>query len=293
MTNHINYIQYPTMLSSVKLLLFIGCMALMLTGCEQPVTLDLRQAPAKTVIEAQVTNQFGRQYVKVSRTTDFYAKGKAPRVTNATVTVSDSEGSQISFVHNPNNHPDSMGFYLPAVPFKGKEGVMYSLRVEADGEVYEGRDQLLSVIAIDSLKYRQNDSQARNPRKAGKIFELLMYAREPQDEVNFYLFKFFRNDSLTLFNNTDIYFSNDDLLAERIDGVPSPVFYGKGDKARVEVYSLTRAGYVYYNDLWSLLNTDAGGMFGSVPSTPRTNLTNGALGFFQVSALHTSSLTVE
>jgi hypothetical protein len=61
----------------------------------------------------------------------------------------------------------------------------------------------------------------------------------------------------------------------------------------VEVYSLSRVGYVYYNDLFSILNGDGGGMFGPIPAPPRTNLSNGAIGFFQVSAINISSTKIE
>ncbi|MEX2231108.1 MAG: DUF4249 family protein, partial [Cyclobacteriaceae bacterium] len=154
-------------------------------------------------------------------------------------------------------------------------------------------DQLLSVIPIDSLKFQINEDQQEDPKEPGKIYELLVYAREPQDEKNYYLFKYYRNDSLTVFNPTDIYYSDDELLAEKIDGVPSPVYYAPNDKARLEVYSLSRRGYIFYNDLAIVLNNDGGGMFGPIPSSPRTNLTNGALGFFQVSAVQERETYIE
>jgi hypothetical protein len=149
------------------------------------------------------------------------------------------------------------------------------------------------VIPIDSLKYQVNEDQEEDPVDEGKIYELLMFAREPQDENNYYLFRFFRNDSLTFFNDTDIYYTDDEFLAEKIDGVPSPIYYAKNDVGKVEVFSLSRVGYVYFNDLWAILNNDGGGMFGPIPSSPRTNLTNGALGFFQVSAVNVSEIKVE
>ena len=90
---------------------------------------------------------------------------------------------------------------------------------------------------------------------------------------------------MILYNPTDIYFSDDIVLAEKIDGVPSPVYYGPNDTARIEVYSLTRNGFIFYNDLTTVLSNDGGGMFGPIPAPPRSNLSNGALGFFQVSAV--------
>lgn len=256
-----------------------------LYACDEPIKLDLRQVPPKTVIEAQVTDQPGRQFVKISKSVDFYASGKTPRVTDATVTVTDDLGNEYIFVHNPRAHADSMGIYLPASPFTGAIGITYTLHVQADDKVYEASDKMLSVIPMDSLGYRLNEDEEEDPNEDGKIYEILMYAKEPQDETNYYLFKFYRNDSLKFYDENDIYYSDDKFLAENIDGVATPIYYGTSDTGKVEAYSLSRVGYVYYNDLSSLLNNDAGGMFGSVPSSPRTNLSNGALGFFQVSSV--------
>jgi hypothetical protein len=132
-----------------------------------------------------------------------------------------------------------------------------------------------------------------DPEIEGRFYDLLMYTKEPRDQANYYFFKFFRNDSLTYSNDTDIYFSDDELLAGDIEGIEAPFNYSLGDKARVEMYSISRDGYIYYNDLSILLNTDTGGMFGSVPASPRTNISNGALGFFQVSALDISEIKLE
>ncbi|RAV98608.1 DUF4249 domain-containing protein [Pseudochryseolinea flava] len=269
----------------------IGAAAL--SGCQETVQLDLKQTPPKVVIEGQVTNHPGYQSVKISRSVDFYSSGQSPRITNATVIVTDSDGNEIEFVHNPNNHPDSAGVYIPSPSFVGEIGKTYSLRVSVGSEIFEASDKMVSVIDMDSLKYRINEDEREDPKTDGKFYELLMYAKEPQNESNFYLFKFYRNDSLTTYGDTDIYYSDDKYLAENIDGVTSPIYYAPQDKGKVEMYSLSRVGYVFFNDLSTLLNNDGGGMFGPIPSTPRTNLTNGALGFFQVSAVNSIEITVE
>ncbi len=266
---------------------------LLIAACEETTELDLRQTPSKIVIEGLLTNKAGYQSVIVSRSTDFYGSGKSPRVEDAMVQISDNTGQFISFVHNPRNHPDSSGVYVPVASFAGEIGKTYTLHVQIDGEMYEGSDQLQAVIPIDSLKFRINEDEADEPKDFDKFYEILMFAREPQDQENFYLFKFYRNDSLKTYNPTDIYFSDDELLAEKIDGVPSPIYYALNDKARLEIYSLTRNGYVFYSDMSTILNNDSGGMFGSIPSSPRSNLTNGALGFFQVSAVQDKEVYIE
>lgn len=277
------------MRSYFKILLFI----VLVSACDEATELDLRQTPSRIVIEGLVTNKPGYQSVKVSRSTHFYGSGQTPRVTNANVKVTNDAGLEFVFVHNPSGHPDSLGIYLPQAGFAGEVGNTYTLSVEVDGEVYTGSDQLLSVIPIDSLEFRINEDEQEDPKETGKYYELLLYAREPQEEKNFYLFKYYRNDSLVFYNETDIYYSDDILLGENIDGVPSPVYYGPEDSARLEVYSLTRQGFVFYNDLSTILNNDGGGMFGAIPASPRSNLTNGALGFFQVSAVREKETVVE
>lgn len=277
----------------MRLLYILLLSFVVLAGCDEPYVLDVNQVEPKIIIEGLVTDKPGYQMVKVSRSVGFYSDGTTPKITNAVVTVEDDLGEVITFTHNPRNHTDSAGIYLPSKPFVGKQGRTYTLHVNADGKDFEASDELLPVISMDSLKYRVNEFQEDDPNEDGKIYELLMYAREPQNVKNFYLFKFYRNDSLTYFNDTDIYYSDDELLAENINGATSPVYYGKDDQAVVEVYSLSKVGYIYYNDLFSILNGDSGGMFGPIPASPRTNLNNGAIGFFQVSAIDISAVKIE
>jgi hypothetical protein len=276
----------------MKPILLMFFLVIFLSSCEKTVVLDLNQMPAKIVIEGLVTNQPGYQFVKVSRTVDFYESGATPRVTDAFVEIEDDLGNNFVFLHNPNNHADSAGYYKPPISFKGEVGRTYHLTVDVDGKLYEAEDRMLAVTTIDSLKYQINQDQKADPKEKGKFYEILMYAKEPQETQDNYLFKFFRNDSLKLFNPSDIYFSDDNTLGEEIDGVQSPVYYAPGDSARVEMYSLSRNGFVFYNDLATLLNND-GGMFSPPPANSRTNLSNGALGFFQVSALDISGIRVK
>jgi hypothetical protein len=60
----------------------------------------------------------------------------------------------------------------------------------------------------------------RRSKDYGKTYEVLMYAIEPQGTTDYYLFRFYRNDSLKVYNDTDIYYADDEVLGEQIDGVP-------------------------------------------------------------------------
>ncbi|WP_040497620.1 DUF4249 domain-containing protein [Fulvivirga imtechensis] len=269
-----------------------GLVVLGLLACEETVTLDTKQIDPQIVIEGLVTDETKSHYVRVTRSVGFYDFGRARGVADAVVTVSDNEGNVFNYVHNPGDMPESDGYYYAETPFAGEVGNTYTLTVIVGGETYTGSDVLQPVTAIDSLSVRIDEDEFEDPEDVGYYHEVLFYAKEPKDRKDYYLFKFYRNDSIILDQENDIYFANDEVLGENIDGIPIAGFYKNGDVARVEMYSITRQGYVYYNDLFNILNND-GGMFSPPPANPRTNLSNDALGFFQVSAMVSKSIVIE
>jgi len=257
-----------------------------LVSCDEAIDLDLDQTPSRIVIEGLITNVEGKNYVKISRSVDFYQVGSSVPVNNASVIVTDDQGQQIVF-----DNTDANGMYLPSVNFEGGIGRVYTLTVQLDNELYEAQDEMMPVTKFDSVNFQLNKDELDDPNEKGKVYELVMYAEEPQARKDYYLFKFYRNDSLKTYGETDIYFSDDTILGERIDALTSPVFYGENDRAEIQMLSLTRKGYLYYNDLSFLINSD-GGMFSPPPANPRTNISNNALGFFQVSAMDTVRMVI-
>ena len=282
------------MLFSMKKITIVSCflsLLNLLVSCEETIILDLDQAKAGVVIDGLVTNVAGTSYVKISKTAGFYESGPTEKITSAIVRLVDDKGVQTVFTHNPEGSKEYEGVYLPNPNFKGGVGRIFKLTVTIGSQVYEAQDELLTITKIDSVGYRINATQEEDPAKEGEIYEALLYTREPQETKDYYLFKFYRNDSLTYFKNGEVYFANDEGIGEAIDGFQSPVYYSLKDTATVEMYSLTRNGFLFYNDLNNLNNGD-GGMFSPPPANPRTNWSNGALGFFQVSATTRESVII-
>ena len=265
---------------------------IVLAGCDEAIKLDLNQTPPRIVIEGQVTDVPGFQFVHITNSLGFYQSGPAEPVRYAYVTITDDTGDSIKFIHNPHQHPDSVGYFVPTVRFAGTIGRTYTMNILIAEDTYTASDKLLRVTSFDSIGYHPNRFLDRDKPSDGKFMELLMYAKEPQETEDNYLFKFYRNDSLIYTNRNDVYIFNDYGVGERIDGVASPVYYAPGDKARVEMYSISRDGYLFFNDLGTIMNSD-GGMFSPPPANPRSNITGGALGFFQVSAMTSAGLTLK
>lgn len=276
----------------LKILFPLFFFGVLLTACEKTIDLDLKQVEERTVIDGLVTDRKGRSYVRVSKSVGFYDGGEAPKITNATVTVEDSDGNIFDFTHYQGEDSDSVGLYLPEKDFVGVVGKSYKLSVLVDGQSYEAEDKLIRLPQITKLEYRINEDEFKDPEDPGRYYELLLYVIEPQDTRDYYLFKSVRNGKIEYMSETDIYFSDDELVSEQIDGIPLPLFYEQNDLAGVEVYSLSRQAFVFYRDLSKLLNND-GGLFGPTPANPRSNLSNGAVGFFQVSSIESAELVIE
>ena len=264
----------------------------LLVSCEETITLDLDQTASKVVIEGLVTNETGKSYVKISKSTDFYQTGSTERITNAVVKLNNDRGEEVIFAHNPSGEKKQEGLYFASSSFKGEIGRTYNLSVSIGSQTYEAQDELFAVTKIDSLGYGVNDTEQEDPEIEGKFYETLLFTKEPSETKDYYLFKFYRNDTLDYSNDTDVYFTNDEGIDEKIDGFPSPVYYSLKDTATVEMYSISRNAFLFFSDMSNLLNGD-GGMFSPPPANPRTNWSNGALGFFQTSAVSRETIIIK
>lgn len=265
------------------LLAFLAAIAFF--SCEKTIELDIAQADPVVVIEGLVTDHPDMQYVKISHSKPFGGPGSSPAVSGASVSVTDENGQVIVFAEA------SPGYYTPVEPFAGKAGTTYGLSVKLDGQLYTAEEEMQFLLPLDSLSVREDPEEKADPEEEGRYYEVLIYGREPQATEDYYLFKFYRNDTLWNNDGSWIFAYDDTILGERIHDLPMPMYFAKDEHARLEMYAITQRAYRYYLDLNSNINND-GGMFSGQPANTRTNIEGGALGYFQASVLNTLELNV-
>jgi hypothetical protein len=262
------------------------------SSCEKDIVLDVKQAPPATVIEGLVTNQMTRQWVRVTKSTDFYQRGLPPAVTNATITVTDNAGNSYGFVYYPDT--TITGLYLSAEPFAGVVGNTYTLKVNVPNEGEYTANDILTAGAtqIGSLCVVEDANVRRFNINTDYIYEMNFTIQQPNTgETSYWLFKAYRNDSL---KGDRPFIQDGSRLRTVIEDLSGPENYRIGDKARFEVYSLSRKMFVYYSDLGTVLNND-GGMFSPPPANPVNNISGGkgnAVGYFQCSSVITEQIEV-
>lgn len=258
-------------------------------GCEETIELDLEQTPPQYVVDALITNENKEHYVKLSTSVDFYQDEQAPGVSGAQVMVSDNEGNIYQFLESET----MSGLYTAT--FQGKIGNTYTMNIALpEGKMLSAEDKMEAVMEVERLEWAIDEQEQQDPKEEGFFYRLRMYAQEPAETKDYYLFKFYRNDSIQNFNSKRVFVADDKLVAGNIEGLESPEYYRKGDQARFELYRISRDAFLFYNDLSNILNGD-GGMTGPSPANPRTNIISSdglGLGLFQVSAVNKIALVV-
>ncbi len=270
----------------MKNILFALFALLSLLACEKTIQLDLEQLEGVLIVEGSVNNQYQPQIVKLSKSRPFGSTGKAPVVSGAMVRVKDDANHEFRFVEK------EPGLYVSEQAFAGVAGHIYTLLIEAEGKTYQASDKMNNIVDYDSLTYRLDEEEMKDPEDSARFYEVLLYVKEPQETEDFYLFNFYRNGKLENDEGRTIYFSEDKLLNGRIDGLPFPIYYAAHDEAKIEILNISRNAYKFYSDLAANLGND-GGMFSGQPANVYTNLSGGARGYFLVAPVATATLKVD
>lgn len=270
----------------MKKYLLLLLTAYLCSNCEKTIRLDLDQHQSQYVVEGLITDQSARHYVRITKTVPFNATNPAERVSNAVVSVVDDLGNRYDFME------DGDGYYRVAEAFAGQTGRTYTLDVAVDGQHFTAMEKLPPTAAIDSIRYAINPEEQAEPEEEGRFYEVLLYMDEPQATEDFYLAKFYRNGELENDEGESVFYFNDQLLSDRIEGLEGPYYYRQEDLFRFELYSLSPKAYRYFFELDANINSD-GGIFSGTPANILTNLEGGAIGYFQVSGLAHGEVVIE
>ncbi len=266
-------------------LLFLLAGATACEGLEETVTIDVGQTERRLVIDGLILDELTDQYVRLTWNTGFYSN-EVQTLSGASVLVEDDAGNSWNLTESASEP----GMYQAT--FEGQRGTTYNLSVNVEGQLYQASETLQAVTEIDSLGWRIDFDEFDDPDEEGEFYEVLLYANEPQDSKDFYLFQFYRNGELQNEGFDEVYFTDDEFLQERIDGIPTGYYYALGDTVVVEIYSITSNAFVFYGDLLNSLTND-GGMFSPIPANLRNNLSNGAIGYFRASAVERDTIVVK
>jgi hypothetical protein len=257
---------------------------LVLSACEEVVTLPSPTSANYFVVEANLTNLSSPQQITLSKSQAYFDQSSAPKISGAQVKVQDQAGNQFVFVEKVSQS----GVYVwdPTVskPTLGTAGSVFTLQVNWQAESYTATAKMNRVPAIDSLLYQYDEASGRqsandNPKNG---FDAQFYARDFRGEGDCYRVKTYRNGAL--FNDPihlTIVYDAGFQKGAKTDGllfiIPirrsiSPQLYLENDKIKVELWSISEDEFNFYSQARLELNN--AGLFSRPAANIPTNIKN-------------------
>lgn len=311
------------MKSIIKLIAVFGVALFSLSGCLEEVSPDILSGEQLIVINGVITNEEGPYYVRVTRSNttlmDFTTNDATGAVTlktngsivhepvtDAIVTITDNLGnvdelelSKMVFSNAAQAETwGEFGFYETTTDLRGTPGRSYTLSVKVDGEEYTSTANMLptppELTEVNFELRTLNDGQAVPYEIPSVSFS------EPQGVDNYYRFAYWDHDprsANTISQNLrtmlfdDVLIVDDEFLKPEVEDLSfadaivegqslDPIFE---KEANIFIYNIERDVFKYYQSLQSQIRND-GGAFSPAPASPPSNISNGALGFWQASS---------
>lgn len=273
--------------------LLIAATVISFSSCTEKVDFDLNSDEnSRLVVEANLSDQPKVHTVKLTRTSSYYESQPAPKEKGAIVTFFDGTS-----YHSLNE--TSPGNYQTASNYKGEIGKNYTLNITTkNGDSYSATSFLASVAAVDSISYDVEIGENDDDEEVPFIY-FYHYGKEPAGEGNNYMWLVDINGIDFTNKVVDIPYATDELVdGNYINGLEIyGVSYEKLDttvnqlNVNIEFHSISRP---YYDFLVAMeIETDEpGGLFSAPPANIPSNISNGGLGFFRVSAVRELNMII-
>lgn len=267
----------------IKKILHIILPVLLFAGCTEKINVNLDSTYTRVVVDGNIEADTGAYAVALTKSAGYFSNESAPRIVSAKVSVYD--GSNTFMLHE--SQPGISGIYKTDPDFAGQTGKTYTLRVElsekiAGNSMVEATTLLPTVTRLDSIGAVFQPEWGPNG-----IWTVRLWAQEPGNEVNYYLFNLFRNGKLMSDTITKKVVSDDKFYnGSYMTGVD--VFYLNndhpwetiypGDTIILQMSGITKEYFDFINQV------QAAGFnipfFSGPPANVEGNITNGGIGFF-------------
>ncbi len=268
----------------MKKIIVILVLFIFFIGCEEVIEVELDNSEPQIVIEAVVSDNPQNNRVVITKTTDFYSPGQYENISGAEIIVTENNGTSFNFEETfPGNYTNEI--------LSAKIGSQYQISVNINGKTYTATSSLPQLLVLDSISVKGE----KRPFQDELDYEYHAYFQDNPGVEDYARFKLYINgierggifrydDRLTDGRYIDFW----RFFFEPEDDVKP------GDTVTIELITIDKNSFEYFDTLRRVLATSTGGPFGSTtPSNPITNWDNGALGYFSVQSINSKSTTIE
>ncbi len=273
---------------NTKNILILALSFTLFISCEKVIDLDLKDAKTQIVVEANVNNGEGNNYVILSKSGSFYESNDFEMVSGANVQVSDNTKN----IHTL--YEFSEGIYTDSL-LSGSPLINYNLTIIAENKTIVSQSTMPNLVKIDSLTAELQEGGMGGGQGGGggekeeDTYRVYCHFTDPIDEDNYY-----KLSATMTFKDaayTSSFIINDDLFNGNSTelGIRDFTLF-EGDSLRVELFSIDKANYEYYRLLES---NDMGSMSTSI-GNPTSNVDGeDVIGVFGANAVDSDVIIIK
>lgn len=255
-------------------------------GCIEQIDLsEINGATSgRIVVEGTITNEMKSHLVKLTRTNVAIPDTAAEAVSGAVVTIND--GLATYLLQEIDTLP---GIYVTGENVQGEIGKTYTLSVQSDGQLYTASSTMQPVTPFSSEKeIFRAPNRIENPIPDNfDIFEVqfpkVRYGVAKPSKVLYYAVEPVNNTLRSAFHYEFPGVDPQGFLLN-FQGQNERIFVEDGTEIYQFKYSMTDEHYEFMRAVYAQTYFK-GGLFDRIPANVPTNLNNGALGFFEASAV--------
>ena len=230
-----------------------------LVGCEKEIDIDYRSVEPIYAVEASVSNEGMK--ARVSQTQDMDDNNTKSDVTDASIVITGSDGSETRLVHQKD------GRYMSSA--RGKEGVTYQIDVEGDGHHFTSTSTMQRMPKINKFHFIWKKIMSQRFLVGELLFQ------DIPNEDNWYFSHIYRNNlGFRWAVKRDDQNPNKELqqlFSIAKEGSDDKDLLREGDQLRVELRAIDQRAYDYLYSMQIMDNTN---------TNPIANFTGGCLGYF-------------
>jgi len=267
----------------IKNIILILVVAFVLLACMERIDVQLDSTYTRLVVDGAISPEAGPYRVALTSTANYFYNEPAPRVMNATMTLTDG----MNTYPLKETIPGTSGIYETDSSFSGNIGRTYTLNIELPDAIggyknYQATDQLRDVTKLDSSRAVFHPGWGKEG-----VWTIQIWAQEPGNEVNYYLFNLYRNGKLLTDTLNKKVISDDALFnGSYMNGIDAVYLNNAhkwetiypGDTIVLQMSGITKEYFNFINQV-----RQAGfniPFFSGPPANVEGNVSNGAVGYF-------------
>ncbi len=270
-----------------KFSLTIGILAIITAACTEIIDIDLDTSDSKLIVYGSITTDTMNHCIRLTQSVPVYSTPQALPVSNATVYIME-DNTRYNLTEDFNNP----GYYYTADNVYGKSSATYRLYIEdvnINGVTsFQAETQMPTLIEGYQTDYLDSINVTYNKDWDGWVIN--GWAKEPQNMRNYYMFRVKINDVLYSDSLDNLILVDDKFFNGTTTSGVTYYFIRErdtlkvGSKVTLELCAITSEHYQYLIEAQAASRPQFP-LFSPPPANPRTNVNNGALGFFSAYAI--------